>query len=106
VITFPLVQINNSNQILKKNSKISHFCLLPLSKPPSLKISGCAPGHTWVKKQSLEQKRNPTIQVPLKEPGLVRIARWVPKDKDNGFHGALKLLRSYSARTELIFLFH
>jgi len=44
VITFTLVQINNSNQILKKSSKISHFCLLSLSEPPSLKISDCAPG--------------------------------------------------------------
>jgi len=31
VITFTLVQIDNSYQTLKKNSKISHFCLLPFS---------------------------------------------------------------------------
>jgi len=47
VITFTLVQINNSTQILKKSIKLSHFSLLPLSEPPSLKISGCAPTLRW-----------------------------------------------------------
>jgi len=48
VARFTLVQINNSDQTLKKSSKISYFCLPPLSEPPSLKISGCIP--VWASK--------------------------------------------------------